>query len=99
MFGLEQHISISITDALGILLYNTLSHWFHSQESYPQQWSGNDSRELQNEWLLLGNPLTGKHKMIIHNHGKLLSGVPDYFGSNKISSGGDLSHYSSASLY
>ena len=29
----------------------------------------------------------------------LLSGVPDYFGGNKISSGGDLSHYSSASLY
>ena len=29
----------------------------------------------------------------------LLSGVPDYFGRNKISSGGDLSHYSSASLY
>ena len=29
----------------------------------------------------------------------LLSGVPDYFGRNKISSAGDLSHYSSASLY
>ena len=29
----------------------------------------------------------------------LLSGVPDYFGHNKISSGSDLSHYSSASLY
>ena len=29
----------------------------------------------------------------------LLSGVPDYFCRNKISSGGDLSHYSSASLY
>ena len=29
----------------------------------------------------------------------LLSGVLDYFGRNKISSGGDLSHYSSASLY
>ena len=28
-----------------------------------------------------------------------LSGVPDYFGRNKISSGGDLSHYSSASQY
>ena len=28
-----------------------------------------------------------------------LSGVPDYFGRNKISSGGDLAHYSSASLY
>ena len=31
--------------------------------------------------------------------GHLLSGVPDYFDRNKISSGGDLSHYSSASLY
>ena len=31
--------------------------------------------------------------------GKYLSGVPDYFVRNKISSGGDLSHYSSASLY
>ena len=29
----------------------------------------------------------------------LLSGEPDYFGRNKISSGGDLSHYSSAALY
>ena len=29
----------------------------------------------------------------------LLSGMPDYFDRNKISSGGDLSHYSSASLY
>ena len=28
-----------------------------------------------------------------------LSGVSDYFDRNKISSGGDLSHYSSASLY
>ena len=28
-----------------------------------------------------------------------LSGVPDYFGRNKISSGSDLSHYSSVSLY
>ena len=28
-----------------------------------------------------------------------LSGVPDYFGRKWISSGGDLSHYSSASLY
>ena len=29
----------------------------------------------------------------------LLSGEPDYFGRNKISSGGDLFHYSSASMY
>ena len=34
-----------------------------------------------------------------NNSSALLSGVPDYFGRNKISSGGDLSHYSSASLY
>ena len=34
-----------------------------------------------------------------HDSVILLSGVPDYFGRNKISSGGDLSHYSSASLY
>ena len=33
------------------------------------------------------------------NMNKSLSGVPDYFDRNKISSGGDLSHYSSASLY
>ena len=32
-------------------------------------------------------------------YGQSLSGVPDYFGRNKILSGGDLSHYSSASLY
>ena len=32
-------------------------------------------------------------------HVQSLSGVPDYFYRNKISSGGDLSHYSSASLY
>ena len=31
--------------------------------------------------------------------GRWLSGVPDYFDRKKISSGGDLSHYSSASLY
>ena len=31
--------------------------------------------------------------------GVSLSGEPDYFYRNKISSGGDLSHYSSASLY
>ena len=35
--------------------------------------------------------------MLISNG--FLSGVPDYFYRNKISSGGDLSHYSSASLY
>ena len=40
----------------------------------------------------IADPLT-------HIRQSLLSGVPDYFGRNKISSGGDLSHYSSASLY
>ena len=34
---------------------------------------------------------------VIMKSSLLLSGVPDYFGRNKISSGGDLSHYSSAS--
>ena len=37
--------------------------------------------------------------MVILPYFGLLSGVPDYFGRNEISSGGDLSHYSSASLY
>ena len=36
---------------------------------------------------------------IPHHRFCWLSGVPDYFDRNKISSGGDLSHYSSASLY
>ena len=91
-----QHISISITDALGILLFSTLSHWFHSQESHLQQWFGNDSRKLQShewKWKSFPNPLMGAHKMVIHNHGKLLSGVPDFFDRNKILSGYDLSHY------
>ena len=38
-------------------------------------------------------------KAILSRFNVLLSGVPDYFDRNKISSGGDLSHYSSASLY
>ena len=40
-----------------------------------------------------------RYKQIDPYSSVLLSGVPDYFGRNKISSGGDLSHYSSASLY
>ena len=36
---------------------------------------------------------------VLHNIPNSLSGVPDYFGRNKISSGGDLSLFSSASLY
>ena len=39
------------------------------------------------------------HKQFATPTNTLLSGVPDYFDRNKISSGGDLSHYSSASLY
>ena len=46
----------------------------------------NEKEILFQQWLGAGNE-------------PLLSGVPDYFGRNKISSGGDLSHYSSASLY
>ena len=42
---------------------------------------------------------TYKWQLFISFHEQWLSGVPDYFGRNKISSGGDLSHYSSASLY
>ena len=37
--------------------------------------------------------------LISQNWNPFLSGEPDYFGRNEISSGGDLSHYSSASLY
>ena len=39
------------------------------------------------------------HAKLWFANNQLLSGVPDYFDRNKISSGGDLSHYSSASLY
>ena len=39
------------------------------------------------------------HPVEIRPGANSLSGEPDYFGRNKISSGGDLSHYSSASLY
>ena len=55
------------------------------------------------------SPVVSPHMGVIMNYCYLydkrlgtvgsLSGVPDYFGRNKISSGGDLSHYSSASLY
>ena len=41
----------------------------------------------------------GGSEFIATMQAHLLSGVPDYFGRNKISSGSDLSHYSSASLY
>ena len=50
---------------------------------------------------MMGKTLVKHGKCWDESHGgtTLLSGVPDYFGRNKISSGGDLSHYSSASLY
>ena len=50
-------------------------------------------------FLLKGNILQTQQIHPKNNVDSLLSGVPDYFGRNKISSGGDLSHYSSASLY
>ena len=46
--------------------------------------------------LFFGVNVTEQSGPAVHSS---LSGVPDYFGRNKISSGGDLSHYSSASLY
>ena len=49
-------------------------------------------------WLTMG-PMKTTLVSIQNTRAPLLSGVPDYFGRNKISSGGDLSHYSSASLY
>ena len=53
---------------------------------------------------MISHPYIKKYVSIERLHKKLLSnaslsGEPDYFGRNKISSGGDLSHYSSASLY
>ena len=56
----------------------------------------------QNNYLLLILPLSLRtvfSDLVLWRHHSWLSGVPDYFGRNKISSGGDLSHYSSASLY
>ena len=48
-------------------------------------------------WCAFSNNLD---TVVFHiRHPPLLSGVLDYFDRNKISSGGDLSHYSSASLY
>ena len=45
-------------------------------------------------------PSVSRHNVIVsRTKHSFLSGEPDYFGRNKISSGGDLSHYSSASLY
>ena len=49
--------------------------------------------------LLSSNPTGPERDMYVTEVLSLLSGMPDYFGRNKISSGGDLYHYSSASLY
>ena len=57
------------------------------------------SHALSWEWRLVGAAPTGDAPTTSEWSTILLSGVPDYFGRNKISSGGDLSHYSSASLY
>ena len=48
--------------------------------------------------ILIKNQIKFAHCGPVDNNSSL-SGEPDYFGRNKISSGGDLSHYSSASLY
>ena len=73
---MEQHSSISIADSLGVLLYNTLSQWFNSQESYLQKWFDNNSRELQSHGRIsFPNPLMGEHEMVIHDHGKLCTTV------------------------
>ena len=50
-------------------------------------------------WMYATYKVYGTYMLIMQYSALLLSGVPDYFGPNKISSGGDLSHYSSASLY
>ena len=50
-------------------------------------------------WTTFGNKITYWKKGLSRLRVNLLSGEPDYFGRKKISSGGDLSHYSSASLY
>ena len=50
-------------------------------------------------WTVRPGGYANTENLYIGKMASLLSGVPDYFGRNKISSGGDLSHYSSASLY
>ena len=58
-----------------------------------------DSRPDKGSVKLKEVPPYISHHVLSQVVGYLLSGVPDYFYRNKISSGGDLSHYSSASLY
>ena len=53
--------------------------------------------ELNNLFQSQAFPLQSWHLALASTF--FLSGEPDYFGRNKISSGGDLSHYTSASLF
>ena len=66
-----------------------------------QDFLGKDSKEHSWNILLDTNRVCTilKEDGLFETNKDWLSGVPDYFGRNKISSGGDLSHYSSASLY
>ena len=82
---------------LDLRLYKRLSKhswcWWFETPSYPLWRHCNDN-----------NNSSAKMGFVVHAWLAFLcvnslSGVPDYFGRNKISSGGDLSHYSSASLY
>ena len=59
------------------------------------QWPKDDTQSKSICAQSVGN--VGQHSKIPFAFS--LSGEPDYFGRNEISSGGDLSHYSSASLY
>ena len=66
------------------------------------KWS--EGGKTGHKWLCIigtSSPLTQYPVRSLRNfpESRSLSGEPDYFGRNKISSGGDLSHYSSASLY
>ena len=68
----------------------------HINKLEPVRWPRLTVGELREASLLGINSEFVKLLVPIYS---LLSGVPDYFDRNKISSGGDLSHYSSASLY
>ena len=94
------------------LLCNVVSHWlgaytkwslhiFEVHTNKAEYWWYNwitDTYTAQ-PMLLTHWPLGDLDAILKTEFSILLSGVPDYFGHNKISSAGDLSHYSSASLY
>ena len=79
------------------------------EENPPVSYGSSSQKASDRElWSLCSSPEQAAEQRVelLVNYGAmtnatslLLSGVPDYFGRNKISSGGDLSHYSSASLY